>query len=187
MPAVLPIPTTESPLTVLPRPTEFSRSIALAVERRSLSRMVPICSWWSCLLQKKCYLIKNIIFSSKIITWSSQQKTWWRGTWCRHKKKKKISILRLKKCRSIGWSWNIEYRSDDITKNFFSHFSVLDTMYRWSMMKNIHSQNLVRIGSWWPEIWPHEYLISPTETNVNWPGSKQLWTRPIYTDFYGAN
>ena len=54
---------------------------------------------------------------------------------------------------------------------FFLHFSVLDTMYRWSMMKNIHSQNLVGIGSWGPEIWPHEYLISPTEISVNWPGS----------------
>ena len=31
------------------------------------------------------------------------------------------------------------------------------------------------------------YLISPTEISVNWSGSKQLWTRPIYTDFNGAN
>ena len=23
----------------------------------------------------------------------------------------------------------------------------------------------------WPEIWPHEHLISPTEISVNWPGS----------------
>ena len=66
-------------------------------------------------------------------------------------------------------------------------FSVLDTMYRWSMMKNIHSPNWVGIGSWRPEIWPHEYLISPIEISVNWSGSKQLWTRPIYTDFNGAN
>ena len=36
-------------------------------------------------------------------------------------------------------------------------------------MKNIHSANLVGIGSWWPEIWPHEYLISPIEISVNWP------------------
>ena len=36
------------------------------------------------------------------------------------------------------------------------------------------------MGAW-------EYLISPIEINVNWPGSKQLWTRPIYTDFSGAN
>ena len=47
--------------------------------------------------------------------------------------------------------------------------------------------NLVGIGSWGPEIWLHEYLISPTETSVNWPESKQLWTRPIYTHFNGAN
>ena len=52
--------------------------------------------------------------------------------------------------------------------------------------ENIHSPNLVRIGSWWPEIWPHNYLISPTEISVKWPGSKQLWTRPIYTDLNGA-
>ena len=25
-----------------------------------------------------------------------------------------------------------------------------------------------------PEIWSHEYLISPTEISVYWPGSKQL-------------
>ena len=70
---------------------------------------------------------------------------------------------------------------------FFLHFSVFDIMYRWSMMKNIHSPNLVGIGSWWPEIWPHEYLISPIEIIVNWLGSKQLRTRSIYTDFSGAN
>ena len=56
-------------------------------------------------------------------------------------------------------------------------------MYRWSMMKNIHSPNYVGIGSWGPEIWPHEYLISPTEISVNWSGSngppwtnsRQIW------------
>ena len=72
-------------------------------------------------------------------------------------------------------------------KKLFLDFSVLDTMYRWSMMKNIHSPNWVGIGSWVPETWPHEYLISPIEISVNWPGSKQLWNRPIYTDFKGAN
>ena len=46
-------------------------------------------------------------------------------------------------------------------------------------MKNIHSPNWVGIGSWGPEIWLHEYLISPIEISVNWSGSKQLWTRPI--------
>ena len=56
-------------------------------------------------------------------------------------------------------------------KNFL-HFGALDTMYRWSMMKNIHSQNLVGIGSWGPEIWPHECLISPIKISVNWRGSK---------------
>ena len=33
---------------------------------------------------------------------------------------------------------------------FFLDFSVLDTMYRWSMMKNIHSPSWVGIGSWGP-------------------------------------
>ena len=72
-------------------------------------------------------------------------------------------------------------------KNFFwiLVFWIGPTMYRWSMMKNIHSPNWVEIGSWGPEIWPHEYLISPIEISVNWSGSKQLWTRPIYTDFNG--
>ena len=40
--------------------------------------------------------------------------------------------------------------------------------------ENVHSPNLVGIGSWGPEIWLHEYLISPIEISVNWPGSKQL-------------
>ena len=54
-------------------------------------------------------------------------------------------------------------------------------------MKNLHTPNFTWIGSWEPEICPHEYLISPIEINVNWPGSQQLWTSPIYTDFSGAN
>ena len=54
-------------------------------------------------------------------------------------------------------------------------------------MKNLHSPNLVGIGSRGPEIWPHECLISPIEICVNWPGSKQLWTRPFYTAFNLAN
>ena len=58
-------------------------------------------------------------------------------------------------------------------KTFFA-FQRLDTMYQWSMMKNIRSPNLVGIGSWGPEISPHEYLISTTEISVNWPGFKQL-------------
>ena len=67
----------------------------------------------------------------------------------------------------------IEYRIDDITFFFFFflHFSIV---YWWSMMKNIHIPNLVGIGSWGPEIWLHEYLISPTEISVNWPGSKLI-------------
>ena len=36
--------------------------------------------------------------------------------------------------------------------------------------ENPHTPNLTRIGSWWPEKWPHEYLISPTEVSANWPG-----------------
>ena len=45
---------------------------------------------------------------------------------------------------------------------------------------------MVGIGLWGSEIWLHEYLISPTEISVNWPGSKQLGTRPIYTAFNGV-
>ena len=52
-------------------------------------------------------------------------------------------------------------------------------------MKNIHSLSLVGICSWGSIIWLHEYLISLTEISVNWSGSKQLWTRPIYTVFNG--
>ena len=42
-------------------------------------------------------------------------------------------------------------------------------------MKYLHTPNLTWIGSWWPKIWPHEYLISPIEISVNnWPGSLLL-------------
>ena len=75
----------------------------------------------------------------------------------------------------------------DAIKFSFLHFSIFMTIFQQNMMKNPHTQNLTWIGSWWPEIWPHEYLISPIEISVNWRGSKQLWTRPIYTDFSGAN
>ena len=70
--------------------------------------------------------------------------------------------------------------------NYFFQW-ILNTTCRWRMMKNIHSPNLVGISSWGPEIWPLEYLISPNEITVNWPGSNQLGTRPIYTVFLGAN
>ena len=87
-----------------------------------------------------------------------------------------MSILKMNllTTNNIIANWDIEYSSDDVTKNFFSDFSVLDTMYQWSMMKNIHSPNWMGIGSWGPEIWRHEYLISPIEISVNWSGSKQL-------------
>ena len=54
-------------------------------------------------------------------------------------------------------------------------------MSRWSMMKNIHSPNLVGIGSWGPEIWPHEYLLSPIEISVNWPGSNSYEPGQLFT------
>ena len=68
---------------------------------------------------------------------------------------------------------------------FFFCISAFWIMYWWSIIKNIHSPNLVGICSWEREIWPHEYIISPIEISVNWPGFKQLWTRPIYTRFNG--
>ena len=33
-------------------------------------------------------------------------------------------------------------------------------------MKNIHNPNLMEIGPWGPEKWPHEYLISPIEISL---------------------
>ena len=48
-------------------------------------------------------------------------------------------------------------------------------------MKNIHSPNLVGIGSWGPEIWPHEYLLSPIEISVNWPGSNSYEPGQLFT------
>ena len=47
------------------------------------------------------------------------------------------------------------------------------------MMKNPHTPHLTWIGSWRPEVWPHEYLISSIEISVNWSGSwidsHQIW------------
>ena len=59
------------------------------------------------------------------------------------------------------------------SQNFFLDFSVLDTMYRWSMIKTSTAQIGWESVQGGPEIWPHGYLISPTEISVNWPGSKQ--------------
>ena len=63
--------------------------------------------------------------------------------------------------------------SDDITKNFFAfqHFG-----YHVSVEHDEkHPQpKFGRNRFMGPEIWPHEYLISPIEISVNWPGSKQI-------------
>ena len=91
------------------------------------------------------------------------------------------------KCQFLGSLWVSQFTKNYRVqkrwhhKNFFLHFSILDTMYRWSMMKNIHSPNLVGIGSWGPEIWLHEYLSRPTEISVNWPGSSHH--EPIHVKF----
>ena len=71
----------------------------------------------------------------------------------------------------------IAYMSDDIRVKV-QHFRIL---YQWSMMIDIHSPNLVGIGSWIPEIWLHEYSFSPIEIGVNWPGSKQLYEPGQFT------
>ena len=61
----------------------------------------------------------------------------------------------------------------DVIKFSFLHFSIFMTIFQQNMMKNPNTPNLTWIGSWWPDIWPQEYLISPIEIRVNWPGSKQ--------------
>ena len=64
-----------------------------------------------------------------------------------------------------------------MTSHFFFFFLVFQRFeYHISVEhdENPHKPNLVGIGSWGPEIWPHEYLISPIEISVNWPGSYQL-------------
>ena len=45
------------------------------------------------------------------------------------------------------------------------------TFFLMKINENLHSPNLVEIGSWGPEIWPHEYQINPIKISVNWPGS----------------
>ena len=53
--------------------------------------------------------------------------------------------------------------------------------------KNIHSPNLIGIGSWGPGVLPHDTVTTPTEISVNWSCSKQSWTRLMNTHFKGAN
>ena len=67
---------------------------------------------------------------------------------------------------------SIEYRSNDVTKNFFFCISAF-----WIPCIGEAWWKTSTAQIWWesvhggPEIWPHEYLISPTEIIVNWPGS----------------
>ena len=118
-------------------------------------------------------------------------KTWWTWATLRWfttcKITKKYDIMR----DSVRyWSFHLQRNrvpKCDIIKFSFLHYSIFMTIFQQNMMKNPHTPNLTWIGSQWPEIWPHEYLISLIEISVNWPGSKQLWTRPIYTDFNGAD
>ena len=63
--------------------------------------------------------------------------------------------------------------SDDVTKDFFvfQHFE-----YHISVEHDEKppQPKFGEIGLYGAEIWLHEYLISPTEVSVNWPGSYQL-------------
>ena len=140
--------------------------------------------------QVKCYVMSLHTMFSKVRLPYSRSVAWFNG-----KRSCNLCLSSINRC-----IWNhlfylcqacliyrltlfeIEYRSDDVTfQRFGYHVSVEHDK------KNFHSPNLVGIASWGPEIWPHENLISPTEISVNWSGSKQLWTRLIYTDFNGAN
>ena len=53
-------------------------------------------------------------------------------------------------------------------------------------MKNLHSPNLVGIGSCGLEIWQHGYLISPIEISVSWTGPNS-YEPGQFTAFSGAN
>ena len=75
----------------------------------------------------------------------------------------------------------IEYRSDDVTKTFFciSAFWIPCLGGAW------WTTSTAQI--WWesvhggPEIWPHEYLLSPIEISVNWPGSNSYEPGQLFT------
>ena len=83
---------------------------------------------WSSIVQYSCTSIWDLKYTFSILNFELQTKI--EHVLCTFSK---LLTLCLK----------IEYRSDDITKNFFVDFSVLDTMYQWSMMKNIHSPHWV--------------------------------------------
>ena len=62
-----------------------------------------------------------------------------------------------------------------MTSHFFFHFSFLDTMYRWSLMKNIHSPNLVGIGSWGPRD-----MTAWIPNKPHWNQCKLAWFQTSY-------
>ena len=89
----------------------------------------------------------------------------------------------------VKWDSSIEYRSDDVTKNFFCISAFWIPCLGGAWWKTSTAQ------IWWESVHGgprygcmNTYIVlSPIEISVNWPGSKQLWTRPIYTDFNVAN
>ena len=86
------------------------------------------------------------------------QKTQWTNRWA-------YSCI-LKVISYLIWHTSklIEYRSDDVTKNFYciSVFWIpyISREYKW---KTFTAQILWKSVHGGPEIWPHEYLISPIE------------------------
>ena len=69
----------------------------------------------------------------------------------------------------------IEYRGDDITKNFF--LIIFFAFQRFGYHVSVEHDEKhppLKFGVVGISSWLHEYLISPIEISVNWPGSKQL-------------
>ena len=84
-------------------------------------------------------------------------------------------------------SW-IECRSDGVTKTFLFALQRFEYQVSVEHNKNRTKQNITsKAKIWWESVLggPKYGRMNRDLICVNWPGSKQLWSRSIYTDISG--
>ena len=107
--------------------------------------------------------------------WEDRLSWGWIGEWPIENQVSKLyvaSVCKLSNHRLMVWNRrHIVYQNVTSTnflvlpfQHFHDHISIEND-------KNPNTPNFTLISSWWLEIWPHEYLISPIEITVNWHGS----------------
>ena len=80
-----------------------------------------------------------------------------------HKTKQNKNKNKNKKQINKQKRWRLKC---DVIKFSFLHFSFSWPYFSRTWWKPSH---LTWNSSWWPEVWPHEYLFSSIEVSVNWP------------------